>query len=183
MNSTNPKDDVLVARRRVLAGGFAFGTVTAAGMALGQQVMQNFVPSGLAPKPKGPRVFMDYDKEEIDWAYDQAPWAPNAGEIVKRNAQKSAAALERLGPPRRLAYGPKDIEKLDVYYEDCVIGGPGAFVIPIENRDKFVEATRTKLVLEIAGRVPPARIIPVAADKPRVSCTVGERLWQERWGN
>ncbi len=115
MNSTNPKDDVLVARRRVLAGGFAFGTVTAAGMALGQQVMQNFVPSGLAPKPKGPRVFMDYDKEEIDWAYDQAPWAPNAGEIVKRNAQKSAAALERLGPPRRLAYGPKDIEKLDVY--------------------------------------------------------------------
>ena len=47
-----------------------------------------------------------------------------------------------------------DIENLDVYYEDCVIGGPGAFVIPIRERDQFKEATRTKLVLEIAGRTP-----------------------------
>ncbi len=45
-----------------------------------------------------------------------------------------------------------DIENLDVYYEDCVIGGPGAFVVPIREREKFIEATRTKLVLEIAGR-------------------------------
>jgi hypothetical protein len=75
-----------------------------------------------------------------------------------------------------------DIDILDIYYEDCVIGGPGAFVVPIRDRDKFIEATRTKLVLEIAGRVPEAQVIPVAFDKPRVSCTIGERLWQERWG-
>jgi hypothetical protein len=79
--------------------------------------------------------------------------------------------------------GSMDIENLDVYYEDCVIGGPGAFVIAIAEREKFIEATRTKLILEVAERVPPARIIPVAADKPRVSCTIGERRWQERWGN
>lgn len=78
-------------------------------------MMQNFVPPGVPPKPKGRRVFMDYDQDEIDWAYDQAPWAPNAGEVAKRNEQKSAAALERLGPPRRLSYGPTDIERLDVY--------------------------------------------------------------------
>jgi len=84
---------------------------------------------------------------------------------------------------KRLNYATMDIERLDIYYEDCVIGGPGAFVIPIESRDKFIEATRTKLVLEIAGRMPEARVIPVSADKPRVSCTIGERLWQERWGN
>jgi Protein of unknown function (DUF1194) len=75
-----------------------------------------------------------------------------------------------------------DIENLDVYYEDCVIGGPGAFVIPIRDRDQFREATRTKLVQEIAGGVPVPRIIPAAADKPRISCTIGERMWQERWG-
>src|SRR5262249_11163061 len=75
-----------------------------------------------------------------------------------------------------------DIDQLDIYYEDCVIGGPGAFVIPIRNREQFKEAIRTKLVLEIAGRTPERRIVPVAADKPRVSCTIGERLWQERWG-
>jgi hypothetical protein len=76
-----------------------------------------------------------------------------------------------------------DIDQLDVYYEDCVIGGPGAFVIPIREREQFKEATRTKLVLEIAGRTPEPRIVPAAASAPRVSCTIGERLWQERWGN
>jgi hypothetical protein len=84
---------------------------------------------------------------------------------------------------KRPSYATMDIDRLDIYYEDCVIGGPGSFSIPIESRDKFIEATRTKLILEIAGRVPPARVIPVSAAKPRVSCTVGERLWQERWGN
>jgi hypothetical protein len=76
-----------------------------------------------------------------------------------------------------------DIENLDVYYEDCVIGGPGAFVIPIKAREKFTEAIRTKLVLEIAGHNPAARIIPAAAREPRISCTIGERMWQQRWGN
>jgi hypothetical protein len=63
-----------------------------------------------------------------------------------------------------------------------VIGGPGAFVVPIKEREKFKEATRTKLVLEIAGRTPPARVIPVASEAPRVSCLIGERMWQYRWG-
>ncbi len=76
-----------------------------------------------------------------------------------------------------------DIEQLDIYYEDCVIGGPGAFVVPIRERAQFKDAIRTKLVLEIAGRTPERRIVPVAAAAPRVSCTIGERLWQERWGN
>ena len=75
-----------------------------------------------------------------------------------------------------------DIDNLDVYYEDCIIGGPGAFVIPIREREKFREATRTKLVLEVAGAVPPARVIPAAKSGPRVSCTIGERMWQDRWG-
>jgi hypothetical protein len=76
-----------------------------------------------------------------------------------------------------------DIPNLDIYYEDCVIGGPGAFVIPIREREKFREAIRTKLVLEIAGRTPEARVIPAAADNPRISCTIGERMWQQRWGS
>jgi hypothetical protein len=76
-----------------------------------------------------------------------------------------------------------DIDNLDVYYEDCVIGGPGAFVIPIREREQFKEATRTKLVLEIAGRVPERPVIPAQARAPRVSCTIGEQMWRERWGN
>ena len=45
-----------------------------------------------------------------------------------------------------------DIENLDVYYEDCVIGGPGSFVIAIRERNQFKQATREKLVQEVAGR-------------------------------
>jgi hypothetical protein len=75
-----------------------------------------------------------------------------------------------------------DIPQLDIYYEDCVVGGPGAFVVPIRERAKFKEAIRTKLVLEIAGRTPAARIVPVQMRSPRISCTIGERMWQERWG-
>jgi uncharacterized protein DUF1194 len=75
-----------------------------------------------------------------------------------------------------------DIENLDVYYEDCVIGGAGAFVIPIRERSEFRKATRTKLVLEIAGLTPEPRVIPAAANAPRISCTIGERMWQDRWG-
>lgn len=84
---------------------------------------------------------------------------------------------------KRLNYATMDIEDLDVYYEDCVIGGPGAFVIPIREREKFIEATRQKLLLEIAGLQPEAKVIPASADKPRISCTIGEKIWRERWGD
>jgi hypothetical protein len=76
-----------------------------------------------------------------------------------------------------------DIDNLDVYYDDCVIGGPGAFVIPIQERSQFKDATRNKLVLEIAGAMPVARVIPAQARMPRISCTVGEQMWRDRWGN
>ena len=76
-----------------------------------------------------------------------------------------------------------DIEHLDVYYEDCVIGGPGAFVIPIREREQFKEATRTKLVLEIAGHMPAQRVLPAQARPPRISCVIGEQMWRDRWGN
>ncbi len=53
--------------------------------------------------------------------------------------------------------GSVDLKDLDIYYEDCVIGGPGAFVVPIREREKFKEAVRTKLVLDIADRSGAAR--------------------------
>jgi hypothetical protein len=84
---------------------------------------------------------------------------------------------------KRPSYSTMDIELLDEYYEDCVIGGPSAFVVPVKDRDRFVEAIRTKLVLEIATLTPEARVIKASAANPRVSCTIGERIWQERWGN
>ena len=83
---------------------------------------------------------------------------------------------------KRPNFATMDIDDLDIYFEDCVIGGPGAFVIPIKEREQFKTATRTKLVLEIAGLTPEPRIVPAAANAPRVNCLIGERQWRERWG-
>jgi hypothetical protein len=80
------------------------------------------------------------------------------------------------------SYSTMDIENLDWYYEDCVIGGPGSFVVAIKDREKFKEAIRTKLLLEVAGRTPERRVVPVAEKEPRVSCLIGEKIWQDRWG-
>ena len=80
------------------------------------------------------------------------------------------------------SYSTMDIDNLDYYYEDCVIGGPGSFVVSIKDREKFKEAIRTKLLLEVAGRTPEPRVVPVAETEPRVSCLIGEKIWQDRWG-
>ena len=69
--------------------------------------------------------------------------------------------------------GGFSISNLDDYYEDCVIGGPGAFLLTVESIDRIAEAIRRKLVLEIAGASP--RIIPVA-DVPASA----NRAWTAR---
>ena len=65
-----------------------------------------------------------------------------------------------------------------------VIGGPGSFVVTIKDREKFKEAIRTKLLLEVAGRTPERPVLPAATQnrEPRVSCLIGEKIWQDRWG-
>jgi arylformamidase len=64
---------------------------------------------------KGPLVWLDMDQKEIDDAYDQACWAPNREHIAQRRRLASARTIDRLGPPERVAYGPTEIEKLDIY--------------------------------------------------------------------
>lgn len=98
---------------------------------------------------------------------------------------------------------------LDLYYQNCVIGGPGAFTEVARNFDDFGRAVLRKMVLEIAdirpdpsGRideraarllrgVPAPRLadglpgVRLVADEKRVAppCDYGERLWNGRWGN
>ena len=106
------------------------------------------------------------------------PVAPVRDVIVNKGIVINGLPLMLKRPYR----GMMDIAHLDWYYEDCVTGGPGSFVIPVRGREQFVEATRNKLVLEVAGRTPKARVIRASAEHPRVSCLIGETLWQQRWG-
>ncbi|MDA4844287.1 DUF1194 domain-containing protein [Hoeflea poritis] len=72
------------------------------------------------------------------------------------------------------------LEDLDDYYHNCVIGGPGSFVIPVTDWDEFPEAVRRKLVLELAG----TEVMPVhkaqytGLTDAGYDCLIGEKIWQ-----
>jgi hypothetical protein len=71
-----------------------------------------------------------------------------------------------------------DSENLDDYYSDCVIGGLGAFMIPVRERRQFAEAIKTKIIREIAGVAPEAVILPTQAQSERrKSCEMGANPW------
>jgi len=64
---------------------------------------------------KGPKVFLDYDQAELDAAYTQAVYAPNSAQVQERYRANSELTRMRLGEPMRPAYGPTEIERLDIY--------------------------------------------------------------------
>ncbi len=73
-----------------------------------------------------------------------------------------------------------DLDDLDLYYESCVIGGPGAFVIPVTDWKEFPLAVRRKIVLELVG---PPEVVPVARSGWRMDgydCFIGEKM-REEW--
>lgn len=79
---------------------------------------------------------------------------------------------------------PYDVPNLDDYFGECVIGGPGAFVMPVHAWEQFPEAIRRKLLLELANRperAPRAPVVLVQA-KPAYDCLIGEKLWRQDGG-
>ncbi|GAB4356518.1 MAG: DUF1194 domain-containing protein [Oricola sp.] len=75
------------------------------------------------------------------------------------------------------------IDDLDQYYAHCVIGGPGAFMVPVNDWNQFAEAVRRKLVLEIGDARPPAQPEVMKADfvlEEPYDCLIGEKIWQQR---
>ena len=93
--------------RRTALGTAAFMATTPA-FAEGCQV-------GPPPHHKGPLVFLDYDQVELDASYDQVYYEPLIGDVGKRLNSNSDAMRARIGAPKRVAYGPTEIEKLDIY--------------------------------------------------------------------
>lgn len=111
MLSPNPVTPARLSRRSMMCVG---GSVMAA-IAANPGQAQPDSPVGPPPHAKGPLVFLDYDQVELDAAYDQSVYAPNMRQVVKRWASNSELTRARLGVPRRFAYGPADIEALDVF--------------------------------------------------------------------
>lgn len=75
--------------------------------------------------------------------------------------------------------GWSQMRDLDLYYRNCVIGGPGAFIVVANTFEDFATAVRRKLILEISGRTPPARLMPAQA-RIAPPCDSGERAIDDR---
>lgn len=62
----------------------------------------------------GETIFLNFDQDALDAAYDQAPWAPNAKEVIGRYSSVSAEVRAKY-PPKTEKYGPRDAETLDIF--------------------------------------------------------------------
>jgi Protein of unknown function (DUF1194) len=81
---------------------------------------------------------------------------------------------------RTSSYG-YGIDNLDEYYYDCVIGGPGAFMLPVYSWEEFPSAVRRKLVLEISANPDSSMLFNAASDSEMpTNCMIGETMWQQR---
>ena len=98
-------------------------------------------------------------------------------EIAEESFQLVDGRGKEVGWIRGSALGFSGLQpgELDLYYEDCVIGGPGAFIVSVADPAQLGEAIRRKLVLEVAG--PSPRPIPASliAQGPRIDCLIGEK--------
>ncbi len=101
-----------------------------------------------------------------------APVAPARAFLLKNGVTINGLAISlshRVSPDSHDFFGPHFLER---YYQDCIIGGAGAFVIEIDRMEMFGEAIRRKLVLEIAGSKPKANLSSVRASiSQRTDCT------------
>jgi hypothetical protein len=88
-----------------------------------------------------------------------------------------------------------DIDHLDRYYKQCVIGGVGAFIAPVFDLRHLPATIRKKLVMEIASIEIEPDMAPIQfAEAPaqsggafyraqlklpteKVDCTIGEQVW------
>ncbi|GGE46125.1 DUF1194 domain-containing protein [Actibacterium pelagium] len=76
-------------------------------------------------------------------------------------------------------YSRWHLDDLDTYYRECVIGGPGSFLIPVFSWGQFADAIKRKLVLEIAAApapFAPEQIRPVSG----YDCLIGEKIRLQR---
>jgi hypothetical protein len=96
--------------------------------------------------------------------------------VVPARDDAVARGITINGLPVMTAPGGAMLE-LDRYYEECVIGGEGAFVMVAHSGEELSHTIRRKLILEIAGLAPEPRVVPAQFEP--MDCLIGEK--QFRW--
>ncbi len=116
----------------------------------------------------------------------------NAGiPVLEARAAALAAGIVINGLPLMTKdgyYSRFNLDDLDEYYRQCVIGGPASFVIPVLEWEQFSAAVRQKLVQELASynEVSVHKASFHQSTNPDYDCLIGEKIWQRRrlnWGD
>ncbi|MEJ8476226.1 DUF1194 domain-containing protein [Roseibium algae] len=97
------------------------------------------------------------------------------GSVTKVRDQLLASGVTINGLPLMMkanANAWQAMLNLDHYYEDCVIGGPGSFAIPVRSKEGFEDAIRMKLVMEIAGLSFEQPLLHKASARKTVRCSM-----------
>jgi hypothetical protein len=105
-----------------------------------------------------------------------------SGDGISRHGRSVAQARDEAvsrgitinGLPIRLKHPENlfEIMTLEDHYRHCVIGGQGAFIVPVYDRQQMAEAIRTKIAREIAY-LPAQSLIQNVQVEPRVNCQEG----------
>jgi hypothetical protein len=107
--------------------------------------------------------------------------ANNRGRHVsdaRDNAVGRGIVINGLPIMLKAATSPWDIPNLDEYYRDCVIGGEGAFMMAVREREQFVEAIKAKIIREIAALPDPHSRITRVQATAQTDCRGGENgVW------
>jgi hypothetical protein len=102
----------------------------------------------------GVRLLRESDLAPVRRVIDISGDGPNnqgrAVTMARDEAVSRGIAINGLPIMLKQPSGIWDIEDLDLYFRDCVIGGPGAFMIPVRQRHHFADAIKTKIVREIS---------------------------------
>ena len=119
---------------------------------------------------------VDGARQVIDISGDGAN---NAGPpVIGARDEAVARGITINGLPVMTAPGGA-MNELDRYYEECVIGGLGAFVMVAHGWEDFADTIRRKLIMEISGPVPDPRVMP-AQYRP-MDCLIGEKTFRGRF--
>jgi hypothetical protein len=92
------------------------------------------------------------------------PVEPVRDDLVKRGIVINGLPI-MLGKP--LEY--YDIERMDVYFRNCVVGGEGAFVEPVRDLRQFSTLLASRLTGRAAGPLPPR--------EATYDCMIGEKIY------
>lgn len=104
--------------------------------------------------------------------------ANNTGPVVTAARDEALAKGVTINGLPILAVNGAATPDLDLYYQDCVMGGEGAFIMIARQDSDLAWTIRRKLILEISGLVPPPRLVPARYEV--VDCMVGEKSYR-RW--